>query len=81
MVRVLSLLFCAYKGCGGCTMVTVSNIESRNLCKDLCDAVYVSLFADNPEMVSEAVLCNKVIFRLLSDVLAYDGIYFSIVRI
>ena len=81
VVRVLSLLLCADKGCSSRTVVTVSYIEGRDSFKYLGDAVDVLLTVDDPEMMAESVLCDKVIFGLLSNISAYDAVYFLVVRI
>ena len=78
---VMCALLCSHEGCSRCTVVTVSYIECRNLRKDLCDAVNVSLVIHNPEMMSESIFCDEVIFSLLSDVLSYDRINLLVVGI
>ena len=81
MCRILLALFSTHACSGSCTVVSVSDIECRDICKDLSDAVNVCLLADHPEVVSESVFCNEIIFRLLSDVPCNYRIDFSIVRI
>ena len=50
-------------------MVTICNVEIRNFCKFFCYCFNHFIVIDNPEMMSESILCHKIIFR-------FTGCYF-----
>ena len=81
MIRILTAQFSA-DTCGCCcTVVTVGHIECRNAREDLCDACYILVRIDYPEMMTESVLCHEIIFGLTGDVAGYNFIYLGIVGI
>ena len=81
MLRIALSLLRTNTCCSSCTMVSVSDIECRDLGKDLSDAVDISLVINHPEMVTETVSCHEIILRLFYDILSNDSVYLIIVRI
>ena len=81
MVRILAPLLCSNK-CGSCcTMMAVSDVESRNSGKYFCDGSYVLLVVNHPEMVAETVFCDEIVLRFTKNVAVYDGVDLRTVRI
>ena len=82
MIRILLCLFGPYQGSGSRTMMPVGNIKRRHGSKLLGDDSNVFAVVDHPESVSESVTgSNKIVYRLLSRILADNGIEHRIVGI
>ena len=77
--RILLFLLLTDEGCGGTTVVTVSDVHGRNLLvEQLDEAGDGGLVVDDPEAMAEAVfLGDEVIDGLLGGDLAHDGVDFG----
>ena len=81
VVWILLAELCADACSSCCTVVTISYIECWNACEDLSDTVDIRLLIDYPEMVTEAVLCDEVVFRIFSGISSDNAVDLIIVRI
>ena len=83
VVRIIVLFLLTYTSSSSCSVVTVSNIESRDSGEDLSDLRDILLVVDNPELVSETIYRGDIIVLSLfgSDSALHDSIDLRIVRI
>ena len=81
VVRVVAAFFVTYECSSSRTVVTVSDIECWEFGKEFSDASDSSVIVDYPEVVSETVRSNEIVFRSISYSFSNDSVNFVDVRI